>query len=53
MSEKMPESLRKHFESKEKGSNTDENSNAARKEALRKAKKAKIKRNAEKNDAGR
>ena len=57
MSDKMPEGLRKHFESKEKGEGGgkehDEKSKMARKEALRKAKKAKMKRHAEKERAGR
>ncbi len=55
MSDKMPEGLRKHFEAKEKGGeegkNGDEKSKLARKEALRKAKKAKMKRAAEKTGA--
>ena len=53
----MPEGLRKHFEAKEKGGehgkDHDDKSKMARKEALRKAKKAKMKRNAEKEQAGR
>jgi DNA-binding protein H-NS len=54
MSEKMPEALRKHFESKQKDGEGDEKhsekSKMARREALRKAKKAKMKRSSEKNE---
>ena len=57
MAEKMPEGLRKHFESKQKGgeheNGSDKQSNMARKEALRKAQKAKMKRKAEKESAER
>jgi hypothetical protein len=52
MSDKMPEGLRKHLESKEErgehGKGGDEKSKMARREALRKANKAKAKRHAEK-----
>jgi hypothetical protein len=55
MSDKMPEGLRKHFEAQEKGSQEGkeggDKSKMARKEALRKAKKAKMKRAAEKEGA--
>ena len=57
MSDKMPEGLRKHFEAKEKGGEHggghDEKSKMVRKEALRKAKKAQMKRSAEKERAER
>lgn len=57
MSDKMPEGLRKHFEAKEKGSEgggkDDEGAKMARKEALRKAKKAKMKRHSEKERSER
>jgi hypothetical protein len=57
MSDKMPEGLRKHFEAKEKGSkggdNDGEGAKMARKEALRKAKKAKMKRHSEKERSER
>lgn len=57
MSDKMPEGLRKHFEAKEKGSkggdNDGEGAKMARKEALRKAKKAKTKRHSEKERSER
>jgi hypothetical protein len=57
MAEKMPEALREHFEAKEKqgegGKHGDEKSKAGRKEALRKAQKAKMKRNAEKESGKR
>lgn len=57
MAEKMPEGLREHFEAKEKegeaGKHGDEKSKAARKEALRKAQKAKMKRKAEKDGTDR
>lgn len=57
MSDKMPEGLRKHFEAKEKDGKHkekgDEKSKVARKEALRKAQKAKMKRETEKKSAGR
>ena len=53
----MPEGLREHFEAKEKegeaGKHGDEKSKAARKEALRKAQKAKMKRKAEKDGTDR
>ena len=55
MAEKMPEALRKHFESKEKGGEqgekSEEHSKMKRKEALRKAQKAKMKRKAEEKGA--
>jgi|32_taG_2_1085360.scaffolds.fasta_scaffold205490_2 hypothetical protein len=51
MSEKMPEGLRKHFEAKQKGGEHEESgkegSKMAAREALRKAKKAKMKRKSE------
>lgn len=57
MSEKMPEALREHFEAKGKGADEskrgDEKSKAARKEALRKAQKAKMKRKSDKKSAER
>jgi hypothetical protein len=57
MAEKMPEALREHFEAKEKqgegGKHGDEKSKAGRKEALRKAQKAKMKRKAEKESGKR
>lgn len=46
MSERMPEGLRKHFEEK----NATEEGKEKKKEALRKAKKAKMKRQMEKKD---
>ena len=52
MASSMPEGLRKHMESKEErgehGKKDDEKSEMKRREALRKAKKAKTKRHAEK-----
>jgi hypothetical protein len=57
MSDKMPEGLRKHFEAKEKEGDYkekgDQKSKLARREALRKAKKAKTKLQAEKTSAER
>ena len=57
MSDKMPEGLRKHFEEKEKEGKHEgpgeEKKELARKEALRKAQKAKMKRQAEKKSAER
>lgn len=55
MTGKMPEGLRKHFEAKAKkgepGEKHDADSKMIRKEALRKAQKATVKRKAEKDTA--
>lgn len=53
MANRMPEALREHFEKKqEKGGDDKEGKMQDRKEALRKAKKAKAKREAEKASKG-